>query len=237
MAVESSAEWIRGGLKLEITCRLRDNVVPAAGPVVGAIQFTNKSSGLGYVLTSSFHDRPAYLKFAGELKQVHLSLRDPAGTTTSVPEGPIATIALSSGEVREVRVVVNQFLSLESTRAVLAPGSKAPLRLDWQWQMVSFDQALGDAGPPTDAGWVGGQLELTVVRDDDLLKKTIATLAERLEQDAEPIAKDPVGRREAILALTSLRVPEAIEPLRRLTSYPDLDVRMRAEQALRAGIQ
>ena len=134
-------------------------------------------------------------------------------------------------------MVVNQFLSLESTRAILSPGTKAPLRLDWQWQMVSLGEALGEAGRPTDAGWVGGQLELTVVRDDELLRKTIASLAERLEKDAEPIAKDPVGRREAILALSSLRVPEAVGPLRRLTSYPDLEVRMRAEEALRTGIQ
>jgi hypothetical protein len=231
MAIESSAGWAYGALKFKITCRLRDDMVPAGGPVVGEIRFTNQSTSPGSFVTASELGRPAYLKFTGELVQPHLTFRDPLEKVLASPEGPIATIEVPAAETREVRVVVNQFLCLEDARAVLSPGTKALMRIGWRRQMAEIATAERRIGHE----FVGGWLELEVLRDDELLRTSITALAERLEKDRNVIAADPVGRREASLALASLRVPEAIEALRRLTSHPDLEVRMRAEQALLTG--
>ena len=202
----------------------------AGGPVELEIRFTNKTAARIYYLVGNAQGRPAYVKFSAELQPGSRRLNDPYPSTPLEPDGPFASIPIDPGQADERTVVLNQYVALEDARLALAPGAGAVLHVHWRWLVAVSRQPKPSLPKPR---LVEGDFQIRLVRDDEALRQRVKALASRLTSDASAVPRDAVGRRDAITALTSLRIPETEPYLRQLLDFPDFEVRSLAQRAIR----
>jgi hypothetical protein len=188
----------------------------------------NKTPRRLHYLAGSAHGRPAYVRFSAELRASGLKLCDPAPDASLQPEGMFARPSLDPGQVVKRAIVLNQFVTLEDARAAIAEGQSVQLAVRWEY-FPGVSQA--DDRPSADPAH--GEFEVTLVRNDERLREIIESLNSQLTHDAKGANADPAGRRDAAIALTSLRIPEVAPVLRGLADFPDFEIRSMAQHALR----
>ncbi len=210
-------------------CKLARADFIAGGPVEMEVSMTNKTSAPAFHLAGETWGRPAYLKFSAQLDPPGLELRDPYPNAGLEPQGPVTTMELKPGQPLTRTVILNQYAALEDARATLAPGHSARLNIRWNCYIRAARKA---DQRPTAAAQIGGDLQASLTRNDESLRQAIESLAARLINDWNAVSSDPVGRRNAILTLASLRVPEVVPYLVRLTQFPELEVRRWSQHAL-----
>jgi hypothetical protein len=225
---ESAGVLARDGVNLGIAFNLTSRELYAAGPLVLELTVTNRARTPILYLTGTANIRPAYLRFSAELQPPGLVLRDPYPKTPLEPGGVFASISLQPGQSHRQTVVVNQFVTLEDTRGAIPNGQSARLQVRWQ----HFVAASTTEQYPSKPEAVDGSLQVTLVRDDEKLRATLDAVADTLLRDSGAAARDPVGRRDAIAKLASVRIPEVIPHLRKLADFPDFEVRRMAQFAL-----
>jgi hypothetical protein len=228
LRTESSAVLERGGATIRVTFRLKNRELHAAGPMELESTVANETPARIFYLAGSVGMRPAYMKFSAELHPPGLVLRDPYPDTALEPKGLFASISLQPGQIDRGTVILNQFVTLEDTREAIPDGQCARLHVRW-WYFIA---ASSTEEYPSKIEPVEGDFQVTLVRNDDKMRDCIDAIAAKLMNDSNAIPVDAVGRRDAIVKLTSLRIPEVIPHLRRLADFPDFEVRRMAQYAL-----
>ena len=225
----SSASFNRHGLKLQVSCAPQQAEYVAGAPIEVEVTVSNRSSHPAFYVIGDAGPRVAYMEFSATLLPIGQKLRDPFPGTPLEPGGMTSSIQVAPGQSHVRSVLLNQYVALEDVRTMIAPGRSARLSVAWRCYMVvtrSFPEPLPDAVP------LSGSFHTGLTRDDAALRQIVESLAGRLTNDWNLSSSDPVGRRQSLAALTSLRIPETIPYLKALLEHPDAEVRYGAEQAL-----
>jgi len=212
-----------------VTVRPKPGQILAGGPIELDLWVTNRTPVQIFYLVGNAHARPAYLKFSAERTADRQRLRDPYPQTPLTPTGPIASIPLDPGQTDKRTILLNQYVALEDTRAAIAPGQRAPLRVHWDCFIAASRTPQSYLPDPEQ---VSGEFQVEVLRDDESLRRSIDALAAKLKNDSQAVPADAVGRRDVITALVSLRIPEVAPYLRQLLDFPDFEIRTMAQHAL-----
>lgn len=228
LRTQSAVILEREGISVGVTFRVKGHKVYAGGPAELELSVTNKTPVQIFYLAGAAGVRPAYLKFSAELHPHGLKLRDPYPDTSLDPQGLFASLPLQPGQVDKQVIVLNQYVTLEDTREVILEGQSGCLNVRWQYFLAA--NRSQDHPPKSDP--VEGEFQLTLLRNDARLWESIESIAGKLIKDANAIPIDSVGRRDAIVTLTSLRIPEVMPYLRQLVDFPDFEVRRMAQYAL-----
>ncbi|MDT7604488.1 MAG: hypothetical protein QOF61_2485 [Acidobacteriota bacterium] len=200
----------------------------AGGPI--ELEFFAEIVGGGmrylFVTADRARYRPGDFSFAATFDAKPLS--DPFA---DVPDlgGPAGVVEIAAGRPWHQPLVLNQFVRLEDTLDLLAPGASGRLVIDCRrllWLAADEDAALA---PATDAPLVEVRLALELRRDD-------AQLAALVERFVAEVRDGPPEQRERPLKLLlSLRAPLAVERWRTLVDHPDPVVAGRVRQSLPSG--
>ena len=200
----------------------------AGGPVELDLTVANRTPRRIHYLAGTAHGRPAFMKFSAELRASGLKLCDPDPNASMQPDGMFARLTLDPEQVVKRTIVLNQFVTLEGTRDAIAEGQSAQLTVRWQYFLGSQTEDLPPATDPAE-----GELEVTLVRNDERMREIIQSLSSQLSKDSKDTNADPAERRDAAIALTSLRIPEVVPNLQALADFPDFEIRSMAQHALK----
>ena len=227
----SFARYERDGMKLRVTCIATATECLAGGPVEVDLSLTNETAGPVFYPIGNAGARTAYLEFSADVTPPGATLRDPyPGTSVEPFEGPVATIECAPGQTDTRTIVLNQYLALEDTRALIDAGESALLDVRWRCHVTAARRAQDQPPAPQ---VLEGECQATLTRDDESLRQTIQSLADAVMSDAGVVSADPAARMRAITILSSLRIPEVIPHLRRLAGHVSYEVRRTAQTALR----
>lgn len=227
----SLALYEHDGVKLRVACIPTGTECFAGGPVEVDLSLTNETAGPVFYPTANAGRRPAYLEFSADVMPPGATLRDPyPGTSVEPFEGPVATIECAPGQTDTRTIVLNQYLALEDTRALIDAGETSLLRVRWRCHVTAARRAQDQPPAPR---VLEGECETTLIRHDSGLRKAIATLSDTLMKDPGTVPADPAARMRAITILSSLRIPEVVPYLRRLIDFPGYEVGRIARYALR----
>jgi hypothetical protein len=202
----------------------------AGGPV--ELEFSVEITGPGtwYLLISAdrMRHRPHGFTFTATFATAafeDVPLTDPMASLPNFG-GPAGVVAITAGQPWRQLLLLNNFVRLEMTLDLLAPGAEGQLIVHCQRALPlarSEDAALmvTDAAPT-----VTTQLSLTLRRDD-------AELVALVEELLAAVQDGPAAQRERPLArLLSLRTPLAVTRWRTLRDHPDPLVAERVRQTL-----
>ena len=212
-----------------VTILPKQSEAQAGGPIELDLRVTNRTPATIFYLIGNARGRPAFLKFSAELQPDGGRFRDPYPEAPLEPDGPFASIPVEEGKTDIRTIVLNQYVALEDSRDRITPGASALLRVHWECFIAASRKPkpyLPKAEP------VAGEFQVKLLRDDVRLLESVQALADQLTSDSSAVPRDAVGRRDAITALASLRIPEAAPYLNRLIEFPDFEVRSMARHAL-----
>jgi hypothetical protein len=225
----TSATILKDDLNVDVRLQPKARKFYAGGPVELELILANNTPRQVHYLTGSTHGRPAFLRFSAELRAPDLKLCDPVAAASLQPDGIFARPSLDPGQVVKRTLVLNQFVNLEEARDAIAEGRSAKLVVRWQYfPGLSQTDGLTPAAEPAE-----GEFEVTLVRNDDHLRETIALLNSQLTNDSKDANFDSARKRDAAIVLISLRIHEVALILRGLADFPDFEIRSMAQQALR----
>jgi hypothetical protein len=229
---ESFVNFTSFGVLLQVGFKLTSQEALAGGLVEVNLVIKNIGNAEVYFAAGMSHDRPAYMSFNANLLGYDLSLKDPIENAALEPQGMFSTIKLKPGESYQRTVILNQFLTLEDILKVLEVGHSAWLLIQWKYVLAvgtTTECALSLAG---ETPVLEETLRINILRNDERLNTDIGQLAHSLKKDWNAVASHPVDRLQALISLTSLRIPAAVPYLKSLTDHPDPYIRQRVQYAL-----
>lgn len=221
--IEWMQEFVDGSLRVRAGFRRPATEVIAGGPL--ELQFVVEASQPMVVAVAGdrVRVRPDFFHFAASLDRVEIE--DPFSPSTAWLGGPGGVVPVRPGAPWTQWLIVNQYLRLERTVEVLAPGSvgRLQLRAGRPIPLTTKDaEAYRREGVPQ----IDVRGTIPVKRDD-------ARLAAIVKEFVNDIRHGPREQRERPLSLVlTLRAPVAVEIWKSLVDHPDPTVGERVRQAL-----
>jgi len=232
------------GLKVRAGFCAADGEVLAGGPVELEFFVKNLGSTVLHVAlaTDRVRLRPDFFSFSGDIAGTGLNKRGPkaaAGSRIQLIDpveqfgylgGPGGLMKVAPGETFSHRLLVNDFLNLETAQTKLKRGETGVLtvRCRRPLPLATTMRSAYKMGP--DAPVADVTLRLTIRREDRALGRLIEKLAGDIRSRWPTFAAPEFER--AISILSALRITEAVPALRMLGGHPDGGTRWRAMRAL-----
>jgi hypothetical protein len=132
------------------------------------------------------------------------------------------------GSPYRARLLVNQFLALESVRGILQPGEEQPLEVIVR-RPFPLARTPAQALSLLDAPVLALRLTLPVRRDDDALEAEIAEVVAEIRRYTTQSTSNALE--SALAALVAYRLPQSRAALAELVDHPNPLVRAQAAAA------
>jgi hypothetical protein len=224
-AIHPNGTSARAGFRV-----LQDDAL-AGGPL--SIEFVVENTGTqpAYFFTATDRSRlrPDNFTLQAGVQGSDVVLTDPLANVPYLG-GPGGVLEVEPGAQIKQRLLVNNFVTLEQTRDVLAPGEASTVWIRGLRTLAltaTEDQALQGGG---ETAQIDATLSIPIRRDDAALEALVASLADSIRADQSTNVS--AQREQTIGELVALRLPMVVPQLESLKDHPDPAVKMYVQRAL-----